>query len=98
MGGMVFCRGCGREIHQSAASCPGYCGARQQAARQGKGKATIGVLALLLGGLGIHRFYLGQWWGIFTCCLSGRSFHPSQPSLGIVFLCTGDAAWEQKYG
>ena len=58
MGGMVFCRGCGREIHQSAASCPG-CGARQQAARQGKSKATAGVLALLLGGLGIHRFYLG---------------------------------------
>ena len=98
MGGMVFCRGCGREIHQSAASCPG-CGARQQAARQGKSKATAGVLALRLGGLGIHRFYLGQWWGIFYL-LFVWTFIPSIAAFieGIVFLCTGDAAWEQKYG
>ena len=83
MGGMVFCRGCGREIHQSAASCPG-CGARQQAARQGKSKATAGVLALLLGGLGIHRFYLGKWGtGLLYLCTGGLFL------VGIVYdFCT----------
>lgn len=30
-----------------------------------KSKVTAGVLALLLGGIGIHKFYTGAWgWGI----------------------------------
>ncbi|MHC0037728.1 TM2 domain-containing protein [Pseudoneobacillus sp. C159] len=30
-----------------------------------KSKVTAGILALILGGLGIHKFYLGRWgWGI----------------------------------
>ena len=32
---------------------------------RGKNKTTAGILALFLGGLGIHDFYLGAWgWGI----------------------------------
>lgn len=61
---MVFCRGCGKEIHESAISCP-QCGAQQGKSSAGKSKVTAGVLALLLGGIGIHKFYLGAWgWGI----------------------------------
>lgn len=30
---MVFCRGCGKEIHESAPTCP-HCGAPQRAANQ----------------------------------------------------------------
>ncbi|MEW8986617.1 MAG: NINE protein [Bacillus sp. (in: firmicutes)] len=30
-----------------------------------KSKTTAGVLGILLGGLGAHKFYLGRWgWGI----------------------------------
>jgi TM2 domain-containing membrane protein YozV len=65
MSNMVFCRGCGKEIHETAVSCP-QCGALQ--GKQNvvtKRRAVAGVLALLLGGLGIHKFYTGAWgWGI----------------------------------
>jgi len=98
MAGMVFCRGCGKEIHESARSCP-HCGATQRVGSQGKNKVVAGLLALFLGGLGIHRFYLGQWWGIFYL-LFVWTFIPSIIALveAIVFFLTSDAAWEQKYG
>lgn len=96
--GMVFCRGCGKEIHESAPLCP-HCGARQGLARTGKSKVVAGVLALLVGTFGVHRFYLGQWWGIFYI-LFCWTLIPWIASFieGIVFLCTDDATWEEKYG
>ena len=56
---MVFCRGCGKEIHESALSCP-HCGAPQSIAQDGKNKTTAILLALFLGGLGAQHFYLGR--------------------------------------
>jgi TM2 domain-containing membrane protein YozV len=95
--GMVFCRGCGKEIHDTALACP-HCGAQQLIAPR-KSKVVAGVLALLLGGLGVHRFYLGQWWGVFYL-LFCWTFIPSIVSFieGIVFLVTDDATWNAKYG
>lgn len=57
----LFCRGCGAIIHITAISCP-KCGAPQHRAHLagGKSKVAAGVLALLLGGIGIHKFYLGR--------------------------------------
>ncbi len=53
-----FCQTCGAVINKKAELCP-KCGVRQ---RQGntKSKTTAGVLALLLGGFGVHKFYLGR--------------------------------------
>jgi TM2 domain-containing membrane protein YozV len=98
MAGMVYCRECGKEIHESARSCP-HCGATQRSRTQGKSKVVAGVLALFLGGLGIHRFYLGQWWGLFYL-LFCWTFIPSIIALveAIVFFCTSDDAWAEKYG
>ena len=96
---MVFCRGCGKEIHETAPTCP-HCGAVQRVGNPlGKSKVTAGVLALLLGGLGIHRFYLGQWWGIFYL-LFCWTFIPSIVAFieGIIFLVMDDAVWNAKYG
>jgi TM2 domain-containing membrane protein YozV len=95
---MVFCRGCGKEIHETAPTCP-HCGAPQRLGYPGKNKAVAGVLAILLGGLGIHRFYLGQWWGIFYL-LFCWTLIPSLVAFieGIVFLVTDDATWNAKYG
>jgi TM2 domain-containing membrane protein YozV len=97
MSTMVYCRGCGEEIHESAYSCP-HCGATGLR-KSPKSKVTAGLLALFIGGLGIHRFYLGQWWGIFYI-LFWISAIPSIISIieGIVFLCTSDENWNQKYG
>lgn len=98
MEGMVFCRSCGKEIHSSASACP-RCGATQRTAGKGKSKVVAGLLALFLGGLGIHRFYLGQWWGIFHLIFCW-TFIPSIIALieAIVFFCTNDVTWDKKYG
>lgn len=55
---MVFCRGCGKEIHETALMCP-HCGAPQKKLST-KSKTTAALLAFFLGGLGAHKFYLGQ--------------------------------------
>ena len=67
---MMFCHGCAKPLHVSAVNCPG-CGAPQRisaaslADESEKSKVTAGVLALILGGIGIHKFYTGAWgWGI----------------------------------
>lgn len=96
MAEMIFCRGCGKEIHKTAAACP-HCGASQRTRRY-KSKTAAGILAIILGGLGVHRFYLGQWWGIFYLLF----FWLWIPGLvafveGIVFLCTDDEKWDRKY-
>lgn len=98
MADMVYCRGCGKEIHKTAPACPA-CGARQVASRKNqKSKVVAGVLALLLGAFGVHRFYLGKWWGIFYLLF----FWTWIPGLiafieGIVFLCTNDERWDEVH-
>tara|TARA_R110001606_G_scaffold345151_3_gene493972 strand:- start:665 stop:961 length:297 start_codon:yes stop_codon:yes gene_type:complete len=98
MTGMVYCRGCGNKIHESAKTCPG-CGAIQGATKHSKNKVVAGFLALFLGGLGIHRFYLGQWWGLFYL-LFIWTFIPAIISFveAIIFFCSDDIEWERKYG
>lgn len=101
---MVFCRGCGKELHESAKACP-HCGATQlpipkiTSNKEGKSKTTAGILAIFLGGFGVHRFYLGQWWGVFYLlfCWAGI---PSLVGIveGIIFLSSSDNDWNEKYG
>jgi len=64
-----------------------------------KSKTTAGLLALFVGGLGIHRLYLGQWWGIFYLLFWGTLI-PSIVSLieAIVFFATSKESWNRKYG
>lgn len=60
--GMVFCRGCGKEIHDSAVSCP-QCGATQGNQNQSASNKRIlpaFLLCFFLGCFGIHRFYVGK--------------------------------------
>ncbi len=62
---MVFCRGCGKEIHETAPSCP-HCGAPQQVAgastgpRSEKDYIIAILLCFFLGTFGVHRFYVGK--------------------------------------
>ncbi|GAA5784731.1 hypothetical protein GCM10007860_29440 [Chitiniphilus shinanonensis] len=98
MGNLVFCGGCGRQQPQPVpAQCP-FCGAKPVGGKRYKQKSIAGVLALLLGGFGIHRFYLGQWWGVFYLLFSW-TFIPGLISLveGIVFLCTDDERWDARH-
>lgn len=64
-----FCSECGALIKAKAEICP-KCGVRLMApptigifgrtAPNGRNKVVAGLLALFLGGLGIHKFYLGK--------------------------------------
>jgi TM2 domain-containing membrane protein YozV len=58
---MVYCRVCGKQLHVSAATCPG-CGAVQawNASASGKRILPAALLCFLLGFLGAHRFYVGK--------------------------------------
>ncbi len=54
MSGMVFCRGCGKELHSTAKACP-HCGASQNI-QGSKSKITAALLAFFLGGSGLTSF------------------------------------------
>ena len=61
-----FCYACGAEVEARAELCP-HCGVRQPVVpfrtgrgRRDKSKGAATLLALTLGGLGAHRFYLGD--------------------------------------
>jgi TM2 domain-containing membrane protein YozV len=92
----VFCRQCGSKIAADAKQCPS-CLASQNL--NPKSRITAGVLALFLGGLGIHRLYLGQWWGVVYLLFWGTGI-PSVVSLieSIVFFCSTESTWQRKYG
>jgi TM2 domain-containing membrane protein YozV len=96
---MVFCRGCGKEIHETAISCP-HCGCQQTAtAGNVKSQTLAAVLAAFIGGFGIHRFYLGRpISGIFYIlfCWTGI------PGLiaffeTIVYIFMSPQNWARKY-
>jgi TM2 domain-containing membrane protein YozV len=63
-----FCSSCGSIIKKEAEICP-RCGVRQKSAapafsfdtRPGcKNRVVAALLAILLGGFGLHKFYLGK--------------------------------------
>ncbi len=56
---MVFCRGCGKEVHDSAKACP-HCGAAQGAAGSAHSKTTLALVCFFVGMFGIHRFMVGK--------------------------------------
>ena len=96
MADMVACRGCEQQIHKTAAACP-HCGASQRS-RGYKSKATAGVLAIFLGWLGVHRFYLGQWWGVFYLLLCWTLI-PGLVALveGVSFLTRKQETWDDQH-
>ena len=70
--GTAYCSNCGAQTQQGATFCPN-CGASlaQYTPDQQKSKMTAGLLGVLLGGLGVHNFYLGYTGkGIAQICLS----------------------------
>ncbi|MDT8206747.1 TM2 domain-containing protein [Serratia nevei] len=64
-----------------------------------KDKLAGALLAIFLGGLGIHKFYLGmKWWGLFYLlfCWTGI------PAIvgfieGIIYLFQSEEKFNQKY-
>jgi len=102
-----FCSECGAIIKAKAEICP-KCGVRQfpppnawaGIAPNGKSKLLAGLLALILGGLGVHKFYLGQIsWGVVYAIF----FWTAVPAVvgfieGIMLLAMTQEEFNEKYG
>jgi type IV pilus assembly protein PilA len=100
--GMVFCRGCGASIHESAPTCP-HCGAPQAAVtalnRPIKSQTVAALLCAFLGGIGVHRFYLGNIvLGIFYVLFCWTGIPGLIAFVEIfVILFTSRETWARKY-
>jgi TM2 domain-containing membrane protein YozV/ribosomal protein L40E len=102
-----FCTECGAIVKAKAEICP-KCGVRQLPppnawagiAPNGKSKLVAALFALFLGGLGIHKFYLGQTgWGILYLIF----FWTVIPAVvgfieGVMVLAMTQEEFNEKYG
>lgn len=82
-----------------------YMNAAQSAAqpvyqRPPKDRVTAILLAIFLGGLGVHKFYLGQAGLGILYLLFCWTFIPALIALieAIVYLCTDEQSFHLKYG
>jgi TM2 domain-containing membrane protein YozV len=84
----IACPGCGHPNATNSKSQSSYVGAP-------KSKTTAGILALLVGGLGIHKFYLNKAGLGILYILFSWTFVPLIISLieGIVYLTQSDEAF-----
>jgi TM2 domain-containing membrane protein YozV len=98
MAEIKFCTACGNELHIKAELCP-KCGVRQASKIDGGKKTTAGILALLVGGLGVHQFYLGKPGRGILYLLFFWTFIPAIVSFieGILLLTMTEEAFEAKY-
>lgn len=105
------CYVCASILDARAELCP-KCGVRQPVIgamvpatpmqlvpRTTKSKSTAGIFALLLGGIGIHKFYLGQTGLGVVYLLFCWTMIPALIAFieGIILLTMSDEAFAQKY-
>ncbi|ANC36146.1 MULTISPECIES: TM2 domain-containing protein [Gammaproteobacteria] len=96
-----FCYACGQQIDARAEICP-KCGVRQQDAKVNgkKSKIAAGIFALFLGGIGVHKFYLGKVGMGILYLIFCWTLLPAIIAFfeGIIYLCTSDEDFAKKYG
>jgi hypothetical protein len=100
-----YCHACAAVLDARAELCP-RCGVRQYQSApavtvsSGRSRTTAGIFALLLGGLGVHKFYLGKPVQGILYILFCWTLIPSLIALieGIIYLTKSDAEFKAKYG
>lgn len=96
----AFCHACGTSLDPRAEICV-KCGVRQRrAATTGRSRTSAAVFALFLGGLGAHKFYLGQPGLGVLYLLFCWTLVPSVVALieGILYLTMSDEDFAAKHG
>jgi TM2 domain-containing membrane protein YozV len=94
-----FCRDCGAVINARAEICP-KCGVRQKMVyAASRSRTTAAIFALFLGGLGAHKFYLGQPGLGILYLLFCWTFIPAMVGFieGIVYFSTSDDSFNARY-
>lgn len=89
------CEACGTSIPAVAPICPA-CGAAQ---RKRVSKAKLLLLTFFLGGVGAHKFYLGQWVQGLLYALFCWTLIPGVVALleFIIYACSGSARLNRLY-
>ncbi len=134
----MYCRNCGKEVHEKAIACPGcglpprlesrFCHSCGETTSPGqsfcvkcgvslaapavagaKNKVAAGLLGIFLGGLGVHKFYLGYHragvimilvsfvGGFLTWGLAALAAGAVGLIEGIIYLTTSDPDFERIY-
>ena len=105
---LIECRECGNQVSDKAAACPKWGApiAEKVVEKQPPIVATVPksrslaiVLALFLGGFGIHKFYVNQpGWG-FLYLIFFWTFIPAILSLfdAIAWLFISDESFQEQY-
>lgn len=102
MGERKFCSACGSALHLSASTCP-HCGAQQrggQRVQDQKSRVAAILLALFLGGIGGHKFYLGKPGIGVLYLIFFWTFIPAVVALieAVIYITMSDDAFREKYG
>lgn len=99
-----YCRSCGEVIKKEAEVCP-KCGVRQTAktaatGTSGKSRIVAALLALFLGGIGAHKFYLGKFGTGVLYLIFCWTFIPAIIAFieAIIYLTQSDEAFEKANG
>jgi len=100
---LVHCTACAEQMSSEAAACPkcGHPNAENRIAQRSKKSRVIaGVFALLLGGIGIHKFYLDKVGLGLVYILFSWTFIPLIVGVieGIIYLVQDDVTFSQKQG
>ena len=93
----MTCPNCGEKLPPVAQAA--YYGQPYQSRTPSKDKTVAGLLAILLGGLGAHHFYLGHIGMGLLYLLFSWTFIPLIAGIieGITYLSSNDDKWLQKY-
>lgn len=98
-----FCSSCGEIVKKAAEICT-ECGVRldgvdSQSPESNKDRTTAGILAILLGGIGAHKFYLNETGMGILYLVFCWTFIPAIVGLieGILYLTKSDREFQQKY-
>jgi TM2 domain-containing membrane protein YozV len=108
--GQKFCQNCRAETQPNQVLCT-HCGFALVggAALGGKSKVAAGLLGIFLGGLGIHKFYLGYskeglimllvclLGGVVTCGAAAGVMSIIGLIEGIIYLTKSDTEFAQLY-
>ncbi|MDD4983729.1 MAG: TM2 domain-containing protein [Candidatus ainarchaeum sp.] len=94
----IFCPSCGEIIKTEAEICP-KCGVRQKQVVAKKDKLTAGLLAIFLGGFGVHKFYLNRVGLGILYLVFCWTFIPAIVGFieGILYLISTDDEFQKYY-